>query len=100
MKNTTLISNLALLAALPVAAGDSTLRYDLSGGMELTMEQEIYPGGREEPLAGRSFSMTFDLNASGDELVVELKAIRGSYNAHGMTQRLPASHLARAEVLR
>ena len=99
MKNTTLILNLALLAALPVAANDSTLRYDLSGGMELTMKQEIYPGGRKEPLAGRDFSMTFDLYTtdSDDELVVELEAIRGSYNAHGMNQRLPTSHLAGTE---
>ena len=98
MKNTTLILNLALLAALPVAASDSTLRYDLSGDMQLTMEQEIFAGGRKEAIAGRNFSMTFGFDkADGDELLVELKEIRGSYTAHGMSQRLPASHLAGSE---
>ena len=41
MKNTTLILNLALLTALPVAADESTLRYDLRGLMQLNMEHNI-----------------------------------------------------------
>ncbi len=95
MKTKTEILILALLAASPVAANESTLRYDLSGEMQLTMEQEIYAGGRTEAIAGRSFSMTFGINSAEgiDDLSVELNAIRGSYTAHGMNQRLPASHL-------
>ena len=46
MKTTTLILNLALLAALPVAADEPILRYNLSGGMHLNVEQEIYVGDR------------------------------------------------------
>jgi len=99
MKTTLAISNLALLLALPVAANESTLRYDLSGEMRLTMEQEIYAGGRTEAIAGRNFSMTFGISSQGDDdnLLVELNAIRGSYTAHGMNQRLPASHLVGSE---
>jgi hypothetical protein len=94
MKTKTKILILALLSASPVAANASTLRYDLAGEMQLTMEQEIYPGGRTEALAGRSFSMTFAINsATDDDLLVDLSAIRGSYSAHGMNQRLPTSHL-------
>ena len=45
MKTTALILNLALLAALPGAADEPILRYNLSGGMHLNVEQEIYVGG-------------------------------------------------------
>lgn len=95
MKTTLAISNLALLLALPVAANESTLRYDLSGEMRLTMEQEIYAGGRKEAIAGRNFSMIFGISRAenDDDLLIKLGSIRGSYTAHGMKQRLPASHL-------
>ncbi len=94
MKTTTVILNLALLTALPVAANESTLRYHLSGGMQLNMEQEIYVGGRSEAIATRSFAMTFDLNDQSDDgQLVELTSISGNYSAHGMNQRLPTSHL-------
>ncbi len=95
MKAKTLIVNLALLAALPVAADELTLRYHLSGTMRLNMEQEIYVGGRSEAIATRNFSMTFDLGdtKSHDEPLVKLAAISGNYTAHGMNQRLPTSHL-------
>jgi hypothetical protein len=46
MKTTTLILNLSLLAALPVAADEPILRYNLSGGMHPNVEQEIHVGGR------------------------------------------------------
>ena len=61
MNTKTLISILALLVALPVAANEQTLRYDLSGEMQLRMEQEIYVNGHDEAMATRNFSMTFDL---------------------------------------
>lgn len=95
MKTKTLILNLALLAALPVAASETTLRYELSGEMQLSMEQEIYVGGQSEAIGGRDFSITFELlDARGsDELPVKLVAISASYTGHGMKQRLPANHL-------
>ena len=95
MKTTTLILNLALLAALPVVADELTLRYHLSGRMHLNVEQEIYVGRRSEAIATRNFSITFDLgDAQGNgQLLVKLVSIRGNYTAHGMNQRLPTSHL-------
>jgi hypothetical protein len=95
MKSKTQILILALLAALPVAADEPTLRYDLKGLMQLSMEQEVYVANRGEAIATRNFSMTFDLGHTRDSdvLVVTLSAINASYAAHGMNQRLPTSHL-------
>jgi hypothetical protein len=96
------IAILALLAALPVAADESTLRYDLSGRLDLTMEQEIYVADHEEAMATRNFQMTFDLGNStrqdsdgrnSHDRTVKLSAIKASYSAHGMNQRLPTTHL-------
>lgn len=100
MKTLTSLLLLTLLVANLVAADQQTLRYQLAGEMQLSMEQDIYPGGRTEPLAGREFTMTFvfaDAPSDG-ELQAELTAIKGSYNAHGMNQRLSASHLAGQQV--
>jgi hypothetical protein len=99
MNTKTLISILALLVALPVAASEPTLRYDLSGGMQLSMEQEIYVLGHDEAMATRNFSMTFDLGdgKGNDELRVKLASIKANYSAHGMNQRLPTSHLTGGE---
>ena len=99
MNTKTLISILALLVALPVAASETTLRYDLSGGMQLNMEQEIYVFGADEAMASRNFSMTFDLGdeKGNDELRVTLSSITATYSAHGMDQRLPTSHLTDGE---
>jgi len=95
MKTTKLILNLVLLLALPVAADNSTLRYTLSGELELSLEQEIYAGDGKKAIAGRYFGMTFGFRESMDmKTPVELMAIRANYNAHGMKQRLPAAHLA------
>ena len=95
MKTTTSILLLILLAVTCVAADQSTMRYKLTGELQLTMEQDIYPGGRSEPLAGRKFEMTFALSdaASNGNVYAELTAIKGSYNAHGMNQRLSVGHL-------
>ena len=95
MKTKTQILILALLAASPVAADEPTLRYNLSGKMQLQMDQEIYVSNHEEAIAKRNFSMTFDLGAEqeNDELQTRLDSIKASYTAHGMNQRLPTSHL-------
>ena len=99
MKTKLLILNLALLTTLSFAANEPTLRYDLSGEMQLTMEQEIYVPGHSEAIATRNFSMTFDLGDehSDDEQRVKLTSISGNYSAHGMNQRLPTSHLTGSE---
>ena len=96
MKTTNLIAILTLLAALPVAAEETTLRYNEVGELRLNMVQEIFPGGRTEPLAGRDFTMAFDfLEAQEDgEQLVQMTSVKGSYNAHGMNQRLSTNHLA------
>ncbi len=99
MKTTTLILNLVLLAELAFAVVQPTLRYDLSGEMQLRMEQEIFVGSRSEAIASRDFSMTFELVGADDneDLLVKLASIRGNYTAHGMNQRLPTSHLTGGE---
>ena len=99
MKTTTLILNLVLLAELAFAVVQPTLRYDLSGEMQLRMEQEIFVGSRSEAIASRDFSMTFDMVGAEDneDLLVKLASIRGNYTAHGMNQRLPTSHLTGGE---
>ena len=95
MKTKTLILNLALLAALPVAANETTLQYHLSGEMQLSMKQDIYVEARSEAIGERDFSITFDMVDAGDddELLVKLTSSSAGYTAHGMKQRLPASHL-------
>ena len=98
MKTTTLILNLALLVASPVAANESTLRYQLSGEMQLSMEQEIFVRSHSDAIATRDLSVTYELNnGNDDEQLVKLTSISGSYTAHGMKQRLPTSHLVGAE---
>ena len=99
MKTTIQILNLVLLAELAFAAVQPTLRYDLSGEMQLTMEQEIFVDARSEAIGGRNFSITFEILDAGnnDELAVKLASISASYTAHGMKQRLPATHLVGEE---
>ena len=67
MKTKTLILNLALLAALPVAANETTLQYHLSGEMQLSMKQDIYVQARSEAIGERDFSITFDMVDAGDD---------------------------------
>ena len=99
MKTILMILNLVLLAELALAAAQSTLRYDLSGEMQLSVEQEIYVRSREEAIATRNFSMTFDLGdaQNNNEVLVTLASISADYTAHGMKQRLPSSHLKGGE---
>ncbi len=95
MKTLKLMLNLALLATLSVSAADSTLHYALAGEMHLTMQQEIFVGGHKDAIGTRDISMAFNLGGdeSSDDLLIELAAIKANYSAHGMTQRLPTSHL-------
>jgi len=99
MKTTNLILMLVLLAEMASAAPQPTLRYSLSGEMQLTMAQEIYVAARTEAIGGRDFSILFDMvdDENNDELLVKLASISASYTGHGMKQRLPASHLTGAE---
>ena len=46
MNTKTLILILTLLVAPPLAADQPALRYQFSGNFQLSMEQEMYPGGR------------------------------------------------------
>ena len=86
---------LALFAGPTTFADEATLRYHLTGGLQLEMEQEIFVASREDAVAGRIFSMDFAIGEVGEtgEQPVELTKLRASYTAHGMNQRLPASHL-------
>ena len=95
MKTKTQILMLALLAALPAAADEFTLRYDQSGLMQLNLEHNIYVPNRGTPMATRNFSMTFDFGKTKnhDERIVTLSAIQVSYAAQGLNQLLPTSHL-------
>jgi len=56
------------------------------------MEQDMYPGGREEPIADRQFDMTFEF-VEGEEVAATLSAIKATYTAHGMNQILSTRHL-------
>ena len=90
MNTKTLIPLLTLLMALPAAADQPSLRYSLAGTLELEMKQDMYPGGQKKPIADRRFDMTFEF-ADGE--AAELSAIKASYTAHGMKQRLSTRHL-------
>jgi hypothetical protein len=100
MKTTTLTLLLTLLAAMPAAADQPTLRYQLPGTLQLRMEQDMYPGGRTEPIADRRFDMTFEFADSDipGAMQAELASIKGTYSAHGMNQILSTRHLVGQEV--
>ena len=70
------------------------LRYDNPGGKAtLSVSHDINAGGNEST-ASRNFFMELELSESQDIVSVKINKARGSYTAHGMTQRLPASKLA------
>ncbi len=89
----------ALLFALFIGgsahADEIPPRYELTGDVQLDMEQEIFVPSRDEAVAGRRFSLGFAVGAVDDSgrQPVELTGARASYDAHGMNQRLPATHL-------
>ncbi len=87
---------LATFGPMPAYSDGALLQYELAGELQLEMEQQIFVRSREEAIADRTFSMTFafgDVDEAGRQSV-ELTSARASYSAHGMNQRLPASHLA------
>jgi hypothetical protein len=92
MNTKTSILILTLLVAPPLAADHAALRYQFSGSFQLSMEQEMYPGGRTDPIADRRFDMTFEFD-DGNPPAATLAAIKGSYTAHGMKQILSTRHL-------
>lgn len=92
MDTKTPILLLTLLVAPPLAADQSELRYRFSGSFQLSMQQELYPGGRTDPIADRRFDMTFEFD-DGNPPAATLATIKGSYTAHGMKQILSTRHL-------
>jgi len=100
MKTTTLTLLLTLLVAMPAAADQPTLRYMLSGTLQLSMEQDMYPNGQTDRIADRRFDMTFEFadSESANEMQAELAAIKATYTAHGMNQVLSTRHLVGQQV--
>ena len=93
------IKRLFMLAILPAlgasAADEPVLRYIESSTLNLEMEQEIFVGDKPDAIAGRSLTLSFEMSAPSDagDVDVRVTSAKGSYEAHGMAQRLPASHL-------
>jgi len=100
MKTTISVLLLTLLGANLLAADQHLLRYQPSGTLQLRMEQDMYPGGRTEPIADRRFDMTFEITEGGNanERRAKLAAIKGTYSAHGMNQILSTRHLVGQQV--
>jgi len=92
MNTNTPILILALLAVPTLAADQPTMRYQFGGNFRLTMEQDLYPGGRTDPIADRRFDMSFEFDERG-RAAATLTAVNGSYTAHGMKQILSTRHL-------
>jgi len=69
------------------------LRYgDAVGSASLSVNQDITAGGNES-IAGRDFQLDFELSATSDAVTYNISKAKGSYTAHGMTQRLSSSGL-------
>ena len=99
---TKLLTSLILLSLSSVSYGEMAapsnteavqLRYlDASGIAELSIKQDISAGGNKS-IASRDFWMDFKLSEDTDAVVFEVTRVKANYEAHGMTQRLPASGL-------
>jgi len=75
------------------AAGQLQLRYgDSSGNCTLSVRQNI-KAGQNGIEAKRSFAMDLEFSDANDAVSFKINKARGSYTAHDMTQRLPASNL-------
>lgn len=85
----------ALSMAVPTIAADTKLKHRLAGELQLQVEQEIFVNSQEEAIAGRSFTMSYDVGDVDDagNYPLTLTSVRGTYTAHGMAQRLSATHL-------
>jgi len=88
-----------LLTSTSVVFGDSApeeleLRYgNSSGKATLSVNQDIRVD-EHDMKASRSFLMDLELSEAQGALSVKINKAKGSYTAHDMTQRLPASKLA------
>jgi hypothetical protein len=88
-----------LLTSTSVVFGDSAsveleLRYgNSSGNATLSVNQDIRVD-EHDMKASRSFLMDLELSEAQGALSVKINKAKGSYTAHDMTQRLPASKLA------
>ena len=92
-----------VLTSTSMVFGDSAspelkLRYGNSNGKAtLQVSHDISANGRDS-MASRSFLMNLELNEIQDTVLVKINKAKGSYTAHGMTQRLPASKLTGQSV--
>jgi len=69
------------------------LRYGEGESMAtLLVNQDISAGGHAS-IAKRSFQLGFEINGANDAVMFSINKAKGSYTAHDMTQRLPASGL-------
>jgi len=69
------------------------LRYGEGESMAtLSVNQDISAGGHAS-IAKRSFQLGFEINGANDAVMFSISKAKGSYTAHDMTQRLPASGL-------
>jgi hypothetical protein len=95
---TTLVLATALLttnylAAKSESGEDLYLRYgDGSSKASLSVNQDITAGGHAS-IAERTFQLDFEMQGAGGALMFNINKAKGSYTAHDMTQRLPASGL-------
>jgi hypothetical protein len=95
---TTLVLATALLSNNYLTADDTSgdglyLRYGDGGSKAtLSVNQDITAGGHDS-IAERTFQLGFEINGSDDTVMFNINQAKGSYTAHDMTQRLPASGL-------
>jgi len=100
MKTTAIyLTSTLVLTSTALVFGDSAseqhkLRYgNPSGRATLSVSHDISAGGHDST-ASRSFLMDLELSETQDIVSVKVNKAKGSYTAHGMKQRLPASKLA------
>jgi hypothetical protein len=95
---TTLALTTALLSSNDLAADNASgeslyLRYgDGDSSATLSVNQDISTTGHDS-IAARTFQLGFEINGANDAVMFNISKARGSYTAHDMTQRLPASGL-------
>jgi hypothetical protein len=110
MKNSMTKQKYALLALAPLAASltfsdvhaeDGVLLRYQPGVSEFTLsvDSDILAGEKEQPVAGRNFTMKYEPPAGADAGSFNLKLAdaKASYTAHGMKQRLGTRHLVGKE---
>ena len=81
-------------AAADNASGEGIyLRYGDGGSKAaLSVNQDITAGGHDS-IAERTFQLDFEISGASDVVMFNINKAKGSYTAHDMTQRLPASGL-------